>query len=116
METQLDDCYLRQPEPLQGCFLAMREHILQHDSAIHETLKYGMPFFCYQKQIMWYLWVQRKTQHPYLGVVMGSKIDHPQLVQGNRSRIKILPLDPTADLPWDTIDAVIQKSIEAYRQ
>ena len=116
MLNQLNECYLRQPEPIQGCFLAIRDHILAYDPAITETLKYGMPFFCYRSQIMWYLWIKKKTQQPYLGVVMGSKIDHPQLVQENRSRIKILPLDPTADLPRGTLDVLLQKSIEAYRK
>ena len=116
MLNRLEHCYLQQPEPIQGCFLAIRDHILRYDPDITEALKYGMPFFCYRGKMMWYLWVRQKTQQPYLGVVMGNKIDHPQLVPGNRIRMKILLLDPAADLPRDTLDFVLQESIDLYPQ
>ena len=111
MMQQLHDYYLALPEPAKSCFLAIRDHILAYDAHIAEAWKYQSPFFCYRGKIMSYLWINRKTQQPYLGVVNGKHIDHPQLRSDGRARIKVLLLDPTGELPIDTIDFVLEQSI-----
>lgn len=116
MRDQLDQYYLQQPEPNRACLLAVRDHILDYDSDISEAWKYHMPSFCYRGKMLWYLRSMRKTQQPYLGVVLGKAIDHPLLLQEDRVRMKILQLDPTGDLPWEPIDFVLQKSIALCRK
>jgi hypothetical protein len=55
-----------------------------------------------------YLWVHKKNGLPYLGIVNGNKIDHPDLIIENRSRMKILLIDPTRDLPIETINSILK--------
>lgn len=52
---------------------------------------------------MYYLWTDKKTGNPYVLFVEGGNMDHPELVQGNRSRMKIFNIDPNQDLPLDTL-------------
>jgi len=42
------------------------------------------------------------------------KIDHPNLIIENRSRMKILLIDPTQDLPIETINAILKTAIGFY--
>jgi len=46
-----------------------------------------------------YLWVHKKYGKPYLGIVEGKKIKHPDLLTEKRARMKILLIDPEKDLP-----------------
>ncbi len=89
---------------------------MAYDPLITEAWKYRTPFFCYRNKIMSYLRVPAKAQPPYLRVVDGKHIDHPQLQSDGRARIKVLPLDPAGELPLDTIDFVLQQSIALRQQ
>jgi hypothetical protein len=51
---------------------------------------------------------------PYLGIVDGAAIQHSDLVQDKRKRMKILLLDPLADLPLEKIKDILLASIQ-YR-
>ena len=46
-----------------------------------------------------YLWVNKKTHQPYIGIVEGRKIEHPLLIIEKRSRMKIMLLDAEARYP-----------------
>jgi hypothetical protein len=58
-----------------------------------------------------YLWIHKKYQQPYLGIVDGSKIEHPDLITEKRSRMKIFLINPDTDLPVKKIKAILLKSI-----
>lgn len=116
MREQLDTYYLQLPELTQGCFLAIRDHILAYDPLITEAWKYRTPFFCYRNKILCYLWIHHKTQQPYLGVTDGKRIEHPQLHSEGRARVKVLSLDPAGELPLETIDFILQQSIALRQQ
>ena len=94
----------------------MRDYILAYNPQITEAWKYQAPFFCYRGKIIVYLWINGKTQQPYLGVVDGRHIEHPQLQANGRARIRVLPLDPTDELPLDTLDFILQQSIALRRK
>ncbi|MGO1672224.1 MAG: DUF1801 domain-containing protein [Sphingobacterium sp.] len=47
MVEQLHSFYLDKEEPNKSCLLALRDIILNQDTAIAETRKWGMPCFCY---------------------------------------------------------------------
>ena len=111
---EIDNFYLSKPEPLKGCLLSLRDVILRSDSAITEAWKYGMPFFCFRKRMFCYLWIRKKTSVPYIGVVEGRNISHPRLIQESRSRMKILLIDPTKDLPVKTILTILKKAARLY--
>lgn len=112
---QLDDFYLKQEEPIKGIFLALKEIILKQDPDITNTLKYGMPFFCYKGKMFSYLWMHKKLKQPYLAMVEGKHFDEVFLIQENRSRMKIMLLNPDKDLPLQQIEDIIQKAINLYK-
>lgn len=113
--NDLNTFYLDKAEPVQGCLIALRAIILNTDSLVTETRKYGMPCFCYKNKMFIYLWTDKKTGEPYLLFVEGKYLDHPDLEQGNRSRMKILRVDSTRDLPVDKINELLDSALELYR-
>lgn len=115
MNETLEQFYLNQPEPNKSCFFALRSIILNSDKDISETVKYGMPCFCYRKKMFCYLWTDKKTRNPYLLFVEGSFLQHPKLEQGNRSRMKTYPVDPKADFPLESIQQLLGDAIDLYK-
>jgi hypothetical protein len=113
--TPLDNFYNAQKEPIKSCFLALKEIILSQDRSVTNEWKYGGSFFCYKGKMFCYLWIHKKLQQPYIGFVEGKKIDHPSLQLENRSRIKIMLLNPDEDLPIATISYLLQKAIGFYK-
>ncbi|WP_422362167.1 DUF1801 domain-containing protein [Reichenbachiella sp.] len=87
--------------------MALRDLVLQFDPSIKETKKYGMPCYLYLDKPFSYLWTDKKSGHPYLLIVEGHQIDHSALQQGDRKRMKILPVDPTVDIDFRTINEVL---------
>jgi hypothetical protein len=106
-----DNFYSKQQEPVQSCLLALRQYLLAFDVHLTESWKYGMPFFCYREKIFCYLWTDKRTQLPYIGIVDSNKIAHPLLVQQKRTRMKILYIDPGKDLPIKTLRQVLKLAL-----
>ncbi|MBC7450281.1 MAG: DUF1801 domain-containing protein, partial [Cytophagales bacterium] len=90
-------------------------YILNYDSDITEAWKYSMPFFCLRGKMFCYLWTQKKNGQPYIGIVEGRKIEHPDLIQENRTRMKILMIDPGKDLPVKKIGAILKLARQFYK-
>ncbi len=76
---------------------------------------YKMPCFCYKKKMFCYLWADKRTNEPYILMVEGKYLDHPELEEGDRSRMKIFRVDPNKDLPIKTIENILQKALDLYR-
>ena len=93
----------------------MRNYILQQDKNITEAWKYKMPFYCFNGKMFCYLWVHKKYRQPYLGIVEGAKINHPDLLQEKRARMKILLLDPTKDIPVKKVALILSRVLSLYR-
>ena len=115
MVEELHNYYLKKQEPNKSCLLALRSIILKQGNDITETQKYGMPCFCYKKKMFCYLWTDKKTDEPYLLMVEGKLLDHPELEQGNRTRMKLLRVNPNKDLPIKTIETILQAALDLYR-
>ncbi len=111
MTPDLDSYYLKQHEPNRGCLLALRKIILQQEEHVIETKKYGMPCFCYKKKAFCYLWTDKKTGEPYILFVEGRQLDHPALEKGDRTRMKILRVNPTEDLKVVLIEEVLSSAL-----
>ena len=111
----LESYYERQEEPARSCLVALRAIILKQDSEISAVWKYGMPFFCYKGKMFCYLWVHKKNKQPYIGLVEGKHFNEPWLIQENRSRMKIMLLDPGKDLPIQAIENILQKAVNLYK-
>lgn len=115
MINEFHNFYLNKEEPTKSCLLALRNIILNQDTNISETQKYGMPCFCYNKKMFCYLWTDKKTNEPYILMVEGNHLDHPKFEKGDRSRMKILRVNPNEDLPLKTIETILQKALDLYR-
>lgn len=111
MQHILQDFYLTKQEPVKSCLLAVRSIILAMDPAISETIKYGMPCFCYKKKILCYLWTDKKTAEPYILMAAGRLLKHPELISGDRARMKIFPLYSAEDLPVTTIRSILMQGL-----
>ncbi|MBK7650349.1 MAG: DUF1801 domain-containing protein [Flammeovirgaceae bacterium] len=115
MTRELDHFYLNKSEPNRSCLLALRSIILDQDTQVTETMKYGMPCFCYKKKMFCYLWTDKKTNEPYLLFVEGKHLDHPQLETGSRSRMQIFRVDPNNDLPIRVLRKLLNAALDLYR-
>nr|WP_104734285.1 DUF1801 domain-containing protein [Hanstruepera ponticola] len=113
--SQNESFYFNQHEPNKSCLLTLRDIISNQDENITETKKYGMPCFCYKNKMFAYLWVDKKTQEPYILFVEGQHLEHPELETGNRSRMKIFRINPKADLPITTIKSLLHDALDLYR-
>ena len=107
--------YLKTEEPNKSCLLVLRDIILGQDAAVTETVKYSMPCFCYHKKMFCYLWVDKKTQQPYILFVEGNRLNHPDLKSEGRARMKVLHVDPESDIPIELIDELLDKALNLYR-
>ncbi len=112
MQDQIQNFYLKQPEPNRSCFLALREIILQYDNNFQEVLKYGMPCFCYDKHIICYLWKDKKTEEPYLLMTKGNLIEHDALESGNRAKMKIYRVNPNSNIDIQSINELLKLSLK----
>ncbi len=114
--SEVDYFYLNKPEPNGSCLLALRRIILKIDEQITETIKYGMPCFYLAKKPLFYLWIDKKTDEPYILFVNGKYLDHPALEAGNRAKMKILRINPNEDLPVDTINMILTQAVELHKK
>jgi hypothetical protein len=115
MLREIDNFFLQKEEPVKSCLLFLREFVLNYDKNITEAWKYKMPFYCYKGKMFCYLWVNKKTNQPYIGIVEGRKIEHPLLIIEKRSRMKIMLLDPKEDIPVNTVDSILKMAINIYK-
>ena len=115
MVEQLHNFYQNKEEPNKSCLLTLRDIIFKQDANITETLKYGMPCFCYKKKMFCYLWTDKKTDEPYILMVEGKYLDHPELEKGGRSRMKIFRVDPNKDLQLKTIEGILMATLDLYK-
>ena len=115
MLRPIDQYFLRQEEPAKSCLQFLRTFILQQDGNITEAWKYGMPFYCYKGKMFCYLWQHKKYHQPYIGIVEGAAIDHPDLLQEKRARMKILLIDPELDIPVKKVKAILKEVIALYK-
>lgn len=114
MLRPIDTWYLQKEEPVKSCLQSLRTIVLRQDTPFSEAWKYGMPFFCIDGKMVCYLWVHKKSGLPYLGIVEGKKMKHPDLVQENRARMKIFLIDPTKNFPLRKIEAILKETIALY--
>lgn len=80
MLRDIDNYYLQQEEPVRACLQALRAYILAKDKNIREVWRYRMPFYYYGGKMCCYLWVHKKLKQPYVGIVEGNYIYHPDLI------------------------------------
>lgn len=115
MKEKIEAYYLKQVEPTKSCLLALRTIIKNYDATISEEWKYGLLSFYLKKKPFCYIWKDKNTQEPYIGISRGYLIEHPALIQGNRTRIKILPIHPEKDIPIELIYEIFELAASTYK-
>ncbi|SKC20748.1 DUF1801 domain-containing protein [Dyadobacter psychrophilus] len=111
MIRAIDDFFYSKSEPVNGCLNALRAFILKFSPDINEVWRYSMPFYNNHGKRVCYIWINKKTGWPYLGIVQGNLVNHPDLIAENRSKMKILPIDPCIDLPVNTITEILNLAL-----
>ena len=111
----IDNFYFEQEEPVKSCLLALKDIILKYNSEFEPRWYYRLPCFMYKKQIFCYLWVNKKTQLPYIAIGKGIKINHPDLIQEKRTFTKLMIVDPMKDIPVQKIHEVFDLAMALYQ-
>ncbi|TAF33814.1 MAG: DUF1801 domain-containing protein [Cytophagales bacterium] len=111
----IENFYLEKDEPVRSCLITLHQVILSQDTLISCSWSYKMPFFCYKGKPFCYLWYHKKYQQPYIGFVEGFRFQDEFLLQEKRSRMKIMLIDSTQDLPILQINDILQRSLDLYR-
>lgn len=114
MLSELNGYYLSQEEPNRECMLALRRYILSYNEHMTETWTHRMPMFRYKGKLFCYLWVDKKTYLPYIGIYKGIDIEHPKLELGNRNKMKTMTVEPQEDLPLAILDEIFQMALQLY--
>lgn len=105
MLKPIDEYFHLQNEPSKSCLQALRDHILNKTNLVEEW-KYKMPFYYLNDRPFCYLWIDKKRHHPYIGIVNGKDIEHPDLLSEKRAKMKILLIDPKEDIPIEKINSI----------
>jgi hypothetical protein len=115
MLRPVDSYFLQNEEPIKSCMQFLRAFILKQDENITETWQYGMPFYYYKGKRFCYLWVHKKYRQPYLGIVEGKRVQHPELLMEKRAKMKILLIDPTKDIPVKKLKDILKQTLALYK-
>ncbi len=111
---EIDKFYLEKQEPIKSCLLALRTVISNYHSDFEQRWYYWLPCFMYKKQIFCYLWIDKKTQFPYIAIGKGIQLKHPELIQGKRTFTKLLMIDPNKDIPVAKIYTIVENAMQLY--
>jgi hypothetical protein len=109
--TDLENYYLKQPEPTQSCLLALKGIIMKTDAAITHHRKFQIPFFYYKEWKLCFLWVKQKKL--YLGFVEDRRI-FPPSPDRKTNNITMMLIKPAEDLPIDSIMENLHHLIALY--
>jgi hypothetical protein len=111
MIKNTDAIYLSYPESIQVTLFSLQTIILNFDKNITTTVKYGMPFFVYKQKAFCYLWVHKKLKMPYIGFIMGNKMEHPKLLQEKRLKMKIYLVNQEQDMDIKEIKELVKSAM-----
>lgn len=111
---EIDKFYYEQKEPIKSCLEALKSIILDYCPEFEHVWKYRLPCFIYKERIFCYLWIDKKSQQPYLAIGQGIKIDHPMLIQEKRTWSKRLNINASEDIPIDVIYEIFDMVMEHY--
>ncbi|WP_175634594.1 DUF1801 domain-containing protein [Pedobacter ghigonis] len=106
MLNPLDQYFEQKDEPVKSCLQYLRL-LLTGYADITEHWKYGMPFYYHKGKMFCYLWIHKKLHQPYIGLVDGKHIEHEDLLQEKRARMKILLINHLDDIPKTKIESIL---------
>lgn len=115
MLRPIDEFFIKLEEPFKSTMLFLRDYIPTLSDDITEEWKYKLPFFYYKGKMFCYMWIHKKYKQPYLGIVQGGKINHPDLLKEDRARMKILLINPEEDIPVEKIKEILEEAMTFYK-
>ncbi len=110
----IDDYYFSKEESIRSCLLALRNIILLCHHDMSETWKYNTPCFELKGVMCCYLWIDKKRKWPYLGVVKGCEIEHPDLESEGLKQIKKYYVNPEKDIQIKKMNEILQAMVLYY--
>lgn len=110
----IDNFFLTRQEPDKGCFLALREIIKNWSPKISEHWKYSVPFYYFEGKPFCYLYRKKDAKYPYIGLVRTNQLEHPDVLQGNRKKMKVMPINPEEDIPIQAIHEIFEELSKLY--
>jgi hypothetical protein len=108
----LDNYYMKQAEPLQGCLLALKSLILEVNKDITPIRKYRIPFFRYKSWNLAFLWIYKKKI--MIGFVTDRRIHPPMPGTKRKDDVETMLIDPNKDIPLDLIATRLRYYIKLY--
>jgi hypothetical protein len=112
MNRELENYYLKQPEPIQGCLLALKGIILSVDESISHRRAYQIPVFFYEEMKLAFLWVNRKKL--LFGLITDRRLISPQDGARRRNKYEMIDIDPEQDIPVKVIKEKLRRQIKLY--
>jgi len=114
MNAELEDYYLKHPEPVRGCLFALKQIIMSVSDQVRHERKYQVPFFSYKGKKLGFIWMNRKKL--ILGFITDKSVLLP--VEGVRlkDQLETIQIDPNADLPKEMIVTKIKELIRLYEK
>ncbi|MHA4811316.1 hypothetical protein ACX0G9_24660 [Flavitalea flava] len=112
MNRELESYYLKQPEPVQGCLLALKSIILSTKLEISHRRAYQIPFFYYKEKKLAFLWVNRKRL--LFGIVTDSSMLELREGARRKNKYETIAIDPNEDIPVKEITKLLLRQIKLY--
>jgi hypothetical protein len=109
MLNPLNNYFEQKDEPIKSCLQYLRS-LLTTYADVTEHWKYGMPFYYHKGKMFCYFWIHKKLHQPYIGLVDGHKINHEDLLQEKRARMKILLINHLEDIPEEKIKSILEQA------
>lgn len=109
MLNPIDNYFEQKNEPIKSCLQYLRLLLTGYEG-VTEHWKYGMPFYYHKGKMFCYIWIHKKIHQPYIGLVDGNKIDHEDLLQEKRARMKILLVNHLEDIQEEKIISVLKQA------
>lgn len=112
-----NNSYLFSKESIEvnECILALKDLIQSFHKDIICSIKYNTYYFNYQKHNLCYIWIDKKLHHPYVGFLKGAMIKHKQLEQESRTQVAIFRINPSEDIPVETLYNILSSAIKIYK-
>jgi hypothetical protein len=112
MNRELENYYLKQPEPMQGCLLALKSIILSIDKRITHRRAYQIPVFYYEEKRLAFLWVHRKKL--LFGIITDKSLLEPEEGVRRRNKYETIEVDPSEDIPAEEIVKKLRRQMKVY--
>ena len=112
MNRELDNYYLKQPEPIRSCLLALKTIVLKTSPEITHDRKFQIPFFMYKGKKLAFLWVNKKRL--LMGFVKDSSILPIPETGRRKNEFETMTIDPEKDIPIRLITALLRRYMKLY--